>query len=69
MDRTIEQIFRDDDTDENFMRWPPETPKDQELAGVNNLNDDYTPHDPPKREYHYLNFIDFDKYGVVMNNE
>lgn len=63
--KTIEQIFRDGDTDEEFMRWPPQ---DQELTDANKLNEDYRP-DPPKKEHPYLNFIDFDKYGVIMQNE
>jgi hypothetical protein len=64
--RTIEQIFRDDDKDESFIRM-----KDQEdgrLIGANTLNDDYVEY-PKKEEYPKLNFIDIEKYGVVMNNE
>jgi hypothetical protein len=41
--------------------------QDQEMAGINNLNEDYKSH--PKKEYPYLNFIEFEKYGVVIENE
>lgn len=41
--------------------------QDQEMAGLNNLNDDYKEYPPKKEEYPKLNFVDITKYGRVID--
>ncbi len=55
--RTMEQIFRDDDQEE------------EDFINLNKFNEEYKEHPKKKEEYPILNFIDYEKYGVSMENE
>ena len=42
--------------------------QEQEMVDLNKLNDDYTECSPKKEEYPKMNFIDIEKYGVLIQN-